>query len=187
MSQKTQSQDKLAAKKEAVLGTRKASRLPQFLLMAGCAALVIGGGVYFLGRQSTPPQVSPPALVAQAHAGEVIHAAAEFDDGRARFYEHRTEGGLTLRYFVLKSSDGVIRSAFDACDACWRAGKGYRQDGDEMVCQNCRMRFPSVKVMEVKGGCNPAPLPNQVREGKVVIQVGDIVAGRSYFDFKQEG
>jgi uncharacterized membrane protein len=188
MSQKTQPQDKLAAKKEAVLGTRKAGRSSQFLLIAGCAVLVIGGGVFLLGRQGgNPPQTVAPALVAQAHAGEVSHAAADFDDGQARFYEHRTEGGLVLRYFVLKSSDGVIRSAFDACDACWRAGKGYRQDGDEMVCQNCRMRFPSVKVMEVKGGCNPAPLPNQVRDGKVVIQVSDLLSGRGYFDFRREG
>ncbi|MEW6486649.1 MAG: DUF2318 domain-containing protein [Thermodesulfobacteriota bacterium] len=189
MSNEIQPQDKLAAKKAAVLGAKKTSRSTQFLLIAGCAALVIGGGVFFLGRQGAPPQAAAPALLApaQAHAGEVSHPAADFDDGRARFYEHRTEGGPVLRYFVLKSSDGVIRSAFDACDACWRAGKGYRQDGDEMVCQNCRMRFPSVKVMEVKGGCNPAPLPNQVRDGKVVIQVGDILSGRGYFDFQREG
>lgn len=191
MSNEIQIQDKRAAKKAAVLGAKKAGRSTQFLLIAGCAALVIGGGVLFLGRQGAPPQAAAPALPApapaQAHAGEVSYPAADFDDGRARFYEHPTEGGLTLRYFVLKSSDGVIRSAFDACDACWPAGKGYRQDGDEMVCQNCRMRFPSVKVMEVKGGCNPAPLPNQVRDGKVVIQVRDILSGRGYFDLKREG
>ncbi|MDF1556485.1 MAG: Fe-S-containing protein, partial [Deferrisomatales bacterium] len=67
------------------------------------------------------------------------------------------------------------------------AGKGYRQDGDEMVCQNCRMRFASVKVMEVKGGCNPSPLPNRVENGQVVIQVTDIEAGGMYFKPGQEG
>ena len=47
-----------------------------------------------------------------------------FDDGKARHFEH-VDGELTIRYFILKSSDGVIRAAFDACDVCWPAGKGY--------------------------------------------------------------
>lgn len=187
MSQKTQSPDKLAAKKDAVLGSRKNSRWPSLILIAGCAVLVIGALILFLGRNGDAVAPVAGVLATEAHAGEVSHPLSDFDDGRARFFEHRADNGLTLRYFVLKSSDGVIRSAFDACDACWRAGKGYRQDGDDMVCQNCRMRFASVRVMEVKGGCNPAPLPNRVSDARVVIRVEDILAGRGYFDFKREG
>ena len=179
--------DKNAAKKAAVLGGKKKSPVP-FLLMAACAVLVIGGGLLFMGqsKDQAPPiaQVFQPAA---AQAAELTYPVAKFDGGTARFFKHKTADGLTIRFFVLKSSDGVIRSAFDACDSCWRSGKGYRQDGDDMVCQNCRLRFASVKVMEVKGGCNPSPLPNQVENGQVVIRIQDIEAGRGYFDYRKEG
>ena len=56
-----------------------------------------------------------------------------------------------------------------------------------MVCQNCRMRFASNKVMDVKGGCNPSPLPNKVEDGQVVIRIEDVEAGRGYFDLRKEG
>jgi uncharacterized membrane protein len=135
-------------------------------------------------------QAPPIARVFQpevAQASELTYPVEEFADSTCRFFEHSTADGVAVRFFVLKSSDGVIRSAFDACDSCWRAHKGYRQEGDEMVCQNCRMRFASVKVMEVKGGCNPSPLPNRVENGRVVIRVADIEAGAMYFQPGQEG
>ena len=141
-------EDKTAAKKAAVLGKKKG--VNPLLWMVVCAVLVIGGGVYFLGRQAE--SLPTAGLVAAGEAGEVTHPVSLFSDGKCRFFEHKAGDGLTIRYFVMKSSDGVIRSAFDACDSCWPAGKGYRQEGDEVVCQNCRMRFPSTKVMEVKGG-----------------------------------
>ncbi|MDW7710612.1 MAG: DUF2318 domain-containing protein [Deferrisomatales bacterium] len=187
MSHEKPTPEKSAAKKAAVLGARKKSRWPLLTLIAGGAVLLVGGGVVLLGQGGGSTAPVAAVLTTKAQAGEVSHPVGDFDDGRARFFEHRAEDGLTLRYFVLKSSDGVIRSAFDACDSCWRAGRGYRQDGDEMVCQKCGMRFPSVKVMEVKGGCNPAPLRNQVSNGRVVIRVDDLLSGRGYFDFRREG
>jgi len=180
-------QDKIAAKKAAVLGGKKQSPLHLFLMLA-CAVLVIGGGILFMGQnQDQAPPLAQAFQPQAAEAAELTYPAAEFTGGTARFFEHQTQDGLTIRFFVLQSSDGVIRSAFDACDSCWPAGKGYRQDGDEMVCQNCRMRFASVKVMEVKGGCNPSPLPNQVKNGQVVIRVADVEAGRGYFAHGKEG
>jgi uncharacterized membrane protein len=102
----------------------------------------------------------------------------------AKHFEFKADNGITIKYFVLKSSDGVVRAAFDACDVCWPSGKGYFQEGDKMVCRNCGKRFASVKINEVKGGCNPAPLARRVEGGSLVIQVADILAGQSYFDFQ---
>ena len=92
-------------------------------------------------------------------------------------------GSITVRYFILKSSDGIVRAAFDACDVCWPAGKGYYQDGDSMVCRNCGRRFHSVLINEVKGGCNPAPLTRSVDGDQLVIKVDDILKGKPYFNF----
>ena len=116
---------------------------------------------------------------------KVSYPVKKFDDGKAKHFEYKTPEGITIKYFVLKSSDGVVRAAFDACDVCWPAGKGYYQDGDVMVCRNCGRRFASVKVNEVKGGCNPAPLKREVVGDQLVIQVSDLVEGKQYFDFSK--
>jgi uncharacterized membrane protein len=121
-----------------------------------------------------------------ANADEVRFSMAQFDDGQARHFEHEV-GDLTVRYFVLKSSDGVVRAAFDACDVCWPAGRGYVQEGDVMVCRNCGRRFASVRINEVKGGCNPAPLQRAIDGDQLVIRIADIEAGKGYFDLKQKG
>ncbi|MBU0516660.1 MAG: DUF2318 domain-containing protein [Proteobacteria bacterium] len=132
---------------------------------------------------------SEPAKPVSAAPGadHVSFATKTFDDHKARHYMHHTPDGILIRYFILQSSDGVIRAAFDACDVCWRSGKGYYQDGDYMVCRNCGRRFASVRVNEVRGGCNPAPLKRTVENGRLIIKVKDIEAGRQYFDFRRGG
>ncbi len=177
----TNHQGKNAAKKAAVLGTEKKSRRP--IILAAAVLLTAAGAAGWLlqgkGAQNGPVEA---VTSSESAASVVTLPAGQFEDGKARHFEH-VAGGLTIRYFVLKSSDGVIRAAFDACDVCWPAGKGYFQDGDVMVCRNCGRRFASVLINEVQGGCNPAPLARILENGKVVIQVKDIAAGRQYFDF----
>ena len=118
---------------------------------------------------------------------QVSYPVNKFDDGKAKFFQYKTPEGITVKYFILKSSDGVVRAAFDACDVCWPSGKGYYQDGDVMVCRNCGRRFASVKVNEVKGGCNPAPLKREVVGDQLVIKVSDLVGGTQYFNFSKRG
>jgi uncharacterized membrane protein len=125
--------------------------------------------------------------VAAKPAMEVIYPVKTFQNGDVRYYSHSAGNGVTIKYFVLKSSDGVIRAAFDACDVCWREGKGYAQKGDFMICRNCGRRFSSVRINEVQGGCNPAPLTRTIRGDNVIIQVKDILEGGQYFTFGKGG
>ena len=119
-----------------------------------------------------------------APATQVTFPEKTFADGKTRFFTHKTEDSVTIRYFIIRSSDGVIRAAFDACDVCWPENKGYSQKGDFMVCKNCGKQFPSARINEVSGGCNPAPLHRKAENGNVIIQVSDILQGKRYFDFR---
>ena len=171
--------EKLAAKKAAVLGSEKKGRMPLIAAVV-CGVLVAAGAFfYFFGGGS---QVSAIATQTSSGASQVTYQADLFDDGKARHYAFK-DGDITVKYFILKSSDGVIRAAFDACDVCWPAGKGYFQEGDNMVCRNCGRRFASVRVNEVKGGCNPAPLNRRIDGDKLVLDIADIREGRQYFNF----
>ena len=175
--------DKIAAKKATVLGTQKRNRLPIFVGIVG-AILIIGAAVFYANLSGRNPSAVASAPAANVSTS-VSFPASLFEDGKARHFEH-VDGKHTIRYFVLKSSDGVLRAAFDACDVCWPAGKGYYQEGDSMVCRNCGRRFASKLVNEVKGGCNPAPLIRTLDNGKLVIQVKDILEGRRYFNFEEK-
>ena len=180
IQKKNKTQDRIAAKKAAVLGTEKKSRMP--LLVAAVGVVIIAAATFFYLSESGSNQIAVASGSAETTSTSVSFPVSLFDDGKARHFEH-VDGNITIRYFILKSSDGVIRAAFDACDVCWPAGKGYYQDGDVMVCRNCSRRFASVLVNEVKGGCNPAPLNRTVQNGKLVITVKDIQQGRQYFNF----
>ena len=151
------------------------------LKMAGLVVLLVAGSCFLFFA----PQGEGASSVKQG--SEVAYPVGTFQDGKARYYEYKTSDGITVKYFILKSSDGVIRAAFDACDVCWPEGKGYQQKGDYMVCRNCGRRFASVKVNVITGGCNPGALQREVSGDKLVIKVKDIIEGKKYFNFPKRG
>jgi len=116
----------------------------------------------------------------RAQAGVVKIPVTQVSDGKAHFYSYKT-GGKTIQFFVIKSKDGVLRTALNACDVCFPEKKGYTQQGDYLVCNNCGQKFHSARVMDVKGGCNPSPLPRSVDAKNVVIKATDLAAGVKYF------
>jgi uncharacterized membrane protein len=111
---------------------------------------------------------------------EVRIPVKDVADGDAHHYVYEGNG-TAIKFFVIKSSDGVLRAAFDACDVCFPAKKGYTQDGEFMICNNCGRRFHSSQINVVEGGCNPAPLKREVVGENLVIKVEDILPGVRFF------
>ncbi len=67
--------------------------------------------------------------------------------------------GVGLEVLAIKATDGTIRTAFNTCQICYSSGRGYyEQDGDVLVCQNCKNRFSPDEVEVTRGGCNPVPI-----------------------------
>lgn len=118
--------------------------------------------------------------------GAVKIPIAGITDGKAHYFKVKANDGIMVSLFVLKSSDGVIRAAIDACDVCYRSGKGYVQEGDFMVCTNCGRKFASTRINEVKGGCNPAPLKRKINGKDLVIEMKDIDANSWYCKYKKQ-
>ena len=116
--------------------------------------------------------------------GNLEIALKKINDGNAHYFKVRAADGIMVSFFTLKSKDGTIRVAIDACDVCYRAGKGYIQEGDFMVCENCGRRFPASKINVVKGGCNPAPLERQIVGSNLVIAMDDINKNSWYAQYK---
>ena len=117
--------------------------------------------------------------------GKLEIPVAEINDGKAHHFQVKSDDGTMVTFFVLKSADGVLRAAIDACDVCYRSGLGYYQEGDNMVCKNCGQKFASNKINVIKGGCNPAPLNRVVAGDKLVIQMKDINMNSWYMKYRQ--
>lgn len=157
--------------------------------IAGIIVLAIAGGLLFGGSGPEKAEKIDVSVQDSGGSGENLDKdpnslyieIAKINDGLAHFYELPSQTGKTIRFFVLKSSDGVFRAAFDACDVCYREKKGYRQEGDNMVCNNCGRKFPSNLINVEQGGCNPAPLDRTIDGEYLVIKKSDIELGVRYF------
>jgi len=179
----------IEAKKAVVMNTGKKNPVPIVIAAVVVIALAAGLGLFLFpgGESAKNTSANSPSGTAIPEKGRFTYAVSLFDDGKARHFQYAdTESKTTIGYFILKSTDGVIRAAFDACDVCWRAGKGYYQEGSSMVCRNCGRRFESVMVNEVQGGCNPAPLNRIIEGNQVVILEDDLKKGHTYFKFSKE-
>lgn len=159
------------SKREAVLdeGRRGRGEAVKTVLAGMAVGLIATVVVVFSQASGRFPTVT-------AENGLVRVPVAQVSDGKAHFF---TFGNID--FFVLKSSDGVLRAAFDTCDVCFKERKGYRQEGDLMVCNNCDQKFPSVLVNERRGGCNPAPLERTVEGDVLVFRAEDLQSGARYF------
>ena len=118
--------------------------------------------------------------------GSVAIPVSQIKDGSAHFFKVKSNSGVMVSFFTLKSNDGVIRAAVDSCDVCFKAGKGYFQQEDFMVCKNCGQRFASARINEIKGGCNPAPLARKVENDTLYISMDEINRNSWYSQFKQQ-
>lgn len=171
-------------------GPRRKNNKGLSLYIVGVGALLIAIVVGFVTMEQSAKGSSAggggggsssASAAVTAVDGQVLLPVSNFAGPQARYYTYRTAQGKTIPFFVMKSSDGVIRAAYDACDVCFTQKKGYRQEGDQMVCNNCGQRFPSVRINIEVGGCNPSPLVREVKGDNVVITEKDLNDGVRYF------
>ncbi|MAG08463.1 hypothetical protein CMO89_03245 [Candidatus Woesearchaeota archaeon] len=91
-------------------------------------------------------------------------------------------GGVRVKYFVVKGTDGNVRTAFDACDVCG-GSQGYSQRGSDVVCNKCSRNFKinALGSENLGGGCWPSFLEHKIEGNNVLIKKSDIVAGAFRF------
>ncbi|HEY5975146.1 MAG TPA: DUF2318 domain-containing protein [Geobacteraceae bacterium] len=117
----------------------------------------------------------------KATGGVVTIPVAKFADGKARFYRFE-DGGKEIAFFVVRAPDGSYRTAFDSCDVCYKAKKGYEQQGDKMNCKNCNQKFATDRIgPNSTGGCNPSYLPHQLSGANITINAADLKTGARFF------
>jgi uncharacterized membrane protein len=148
------------------------------------AVLAFAGAIAYFLISTKDDNPAPAAIATGGQSGEQtadIKIPLGELNGKAKFFDFKTADNNSVRFFAVKSSDGVYRAALDACDTCYHAKKGYHQEGDDMICNNCGLKFPSAKINEVHGGCNPISLPRTVEGDALVIKASDLESRKQYF------
>jgi uncharacterized membrane protein len=113
--------------------------------------------------------------------GDVRVPTKRFDDGLAHFYRRTTTSGREVRFFVIKSSEGVIRAAFDSCERCYKERRGYRQAGPTMVCNFCGRSSLVTRIGVDNSGCHPIPLESSVHADQLLLKAAALDQGGAYF------
>lgn len=187
MSKHTQvkaSQNRENKRAEFSKPVKKKSGWRSVVILAVVAIMALGAYLAIAGSGDKPASSTVTGTTqnsAAANAGDIRIPVSDIESSKAKFFDYTTSDRRPIRFFALKSSDGVYRAALDACDTCFHAKKGYHQEGDDMVCNNCRLRFPTAKINEVAGGCNPVGLPRSIEGDSIVIKASDLESRKSYF------
>jgi len=112
---------------------------------------------------------------------KIIIPLRDVRDGKAHFFMY-TRGGRQINFFVRTDAKGVVTSYFDACYTCYKQKKGYRQEGSDLTCNECGMKFGlSDETWQAKGGCDPILLKSTVEGGNLIIETAVIEKGIKLF------
>jgi uncharacterized membrane protein len=172
-------------RKKAEFSQPSQGRSKSTVVLIAVLLALIGVGVYLMINASndkpTTTAVATNTPAAAAPESRDIRISLSDLSSNAKFFDYKLSDNKPVRFFVIKSSDGVYRAALDACDTCYHAKKGYHQEGDDMICNNCGLHFPSSQINEVHGGCNPVGLPRTVEGNQLVIKASELESRGTYF------
>jgi hypothetical protein len=108
--------------------------------------------------------------------GQVTIDVSQLKGSQAHFYNVKLPSGKTIYFFVVRDQAGVYRAAANACQVCFRAARGFHQEGNWIVCNTCGNRYPLEKIATEKGGCNPGPINPKlpVKGNSATIQLAEL-------------
>ena len=174
--------EKLAAKRATVLEAKPSKlRHGRLILVALILLALAGGGAYTLIPAKKAPAPSTGKMFTFVPTeGGINYPLSKFEVGVPRFYQHRAEGKVLVRYFVVKLDDGAY-AALDACASCWKSGQGHRVEDGELVCATCRKRFAVAELGSHSDACAPLALKTTVTGGNISVDIAGLNGGAKYF------
>ncbi|MBN2353652.1 MAG: DUF2318 domain-containing protein [Spirochaetales bacterium] len=152
--------------------TRITSGFPARFLRTALTGVLI-----FFASGSIALWGQPPNPVPLSSADGRLVVIPQKDIGLdARFFTYKTKSNALVGFFAILDRGKGVHVAFDACDVCYQARKGYRIVNGFAVCNNCGQSFPltSIGKDNLTGGCWPSYLPISVKRGLVEIKTADL-------------
>jgi len=146
----------------------------------GLGAVILVAVLFFSNGFGLFGTNSSPGITGSVVASTTFKISMSDITQQAKWYEYDSDG-VNIRFFAVKADDGSVKTGFDACDVCYMSNKGYRQEGQYMICNNCGNRYPISGLGEKNrngGGCWPGYLPSLVNGDNLIIKESDLENGR---------
>ena len=122
---------------------------------------------------------APEAYTVDQAAGVILVPMENVSDGHLHRFEYKTEKNINVRWITVKKpNSAAFGVGLDACEVCGNAG--YFERSGQIICKRCDVVM-NINTIGFKGGCNPIPLPYEVRDGNLVFKLSDIIAGEKEF------
>lgn len=139
-------------------------------------AAILGADYVLEGRRASGSErVSP------GRDGRVRISLEGLEPQQVRYYQFLNAGNQEVRFFVGRDSGGHLQVAFDANEICAKAKRGYRHEGEWLVCNKCDKSFRLADANKGGGGCNPVPLEHRVEGEELVLAEADVLGGWRLF------
>ena len=134
-----------------------------FIAIVAIVAIAVAYGVEYITGTKATTDASKSSVIEIAKDRDLVIPIKDISE-TATFYPANMNG-IDLEVIAVKAPDGTIRTAFNTCQVCYGSGQGYyEQEGDQLICQNCKNRFGMGDVEITKGGCNPVPITSEYKK-----------------------
>ena len=133
------------------------------------AVVLLLGTEFVYARAMDSPS---PSQTLTAQNAEVRIPLSDLSDSVLHYYSADVQS-KTIRFMVIHKPNGDYVTALDACQIC--GAKGYRVEGQNVVCRNCGAVIYIPSIGE-KGGCNPIPVKSRVEGAAVIVDLTDLAA-----------
>jgi len=164
MNSKLDKNDELTNKEEY-------SGLSSKHLMIAVVCISIFGFALITGFQQNPAQ----SIIAAKQDGDNLVINLTDINPEVKFYYYKFND-VKIQFFAVLGEDNQPHIAFDACDSCYAAKKGYLHANPYMKCNNCGRTFlvTSIGTENLSGGCWPSFLPVVITDGIILIKISDV-------------
>lgn len=102
-------------------------------------------------------------------------------NGQVRFFRFLNTSNQEVKFFVGRDVGGIVQVGFDASEVCAKRKRGFRADGEWMVCRTCDKSFRLSETNSNPGGCAPVALAHRLVGTQLVLAESDILAGWRLF------
>ena len=136
--------------------------------------LPLGAATYAFGKAAYRPD---PQQVMVQEDGMVHIALAGLKPGQLNLYKYQASE-TDVTFMVIKREEDDIAVALNACSIC--PPRGYHQEGQVLVCDNCNAPI-NIETVGMPGGCNPRPLAASLVDGEVQITSADLQSAQVAF------
>ncbi|MHB8881270.1 MAG: Fe-S-containing protein [Thermodesulfovibrionales bacterium] len=113
--------------------------------------------------------------------GRIQIPVKDVNDGKVHFFTYK-KSGERINFFVRTDGKGELSTYFDACLTCHKHKKGYREEGTDLVCNECSMRFGLAdQKWDNTAGCSPIMLKSSISNGQIIINKEHLEKGIRLF------